>query len=268
MAKKPAKGKDMPAQGNVSVSGNVMFYGNPQPLSKEKHTGFGVSQVSKPFEFMEKQHFMPLTAAEFAPAAASFPVVFAGDERNPIGIMGIRTDENLFVENGMFNNDYYLPAFARRYPFVLAGDKANDRFVVCVDEDAECVTNKNPATEFFAGDDTTQFTKDAFTFLQNFERDRQATTAMIERFKELDLFEPKDMHFQGQNADGSPGERQKIADYFAVSPEKLAGLGEATMAEFVTKGYMAAAYSHILSLNNWQRLVNMTLRKAAKQQVN
>jgi len=268
MAKKPAKGKDTPAQGDMSVSGNVMFYGNPQPLSKDKHKGYGVTQVAKPFDFMSEQHFMPLTAAEFAAASASYPVVFAGEARNPIGIMGIRANENLFVNEGMFNNDFYLPAFARRYPFVLAGDQSNDRFVVCVDEDAECVTKKNPVTEFFAGEDTSQFTKDAFEFLQNFERDRQATVTMIERFKALDLFEPKDMHFQGQNPDGTPAERQKIADYFAVSAEKLAGLDEATMAEFVTKGYMAVAYAHITSLNNWQRLVNMTLRKANAAQAN
>lgn len=268
MAKKPAKGKDMPAKGNLSVTGNVMFYGNPQPLSKEAHKGFGVTQVAKPFEFMEQQHFMPLTAAEFGPAATSFPVVFSGEERNPIGIMGIRANENLFVDNGVFNNDFYLPAFARRYPFVLASDKSSDRFVVCIDEDAECVTKKNPATEFFAGDEASQFTKDAFEFLQGFERDRKTTAMMVERFKALDLFEPKDMYFQGQNADGSPAERQKIADYFAVSTEKLSGLDEATMAELVTKGYMAAACSHLVSLNNWQRLVNMTLRKAQAQQVN
>ena len=254
-----------PSQGNVSVTGNVMFYGNPQPLSKDKHKGYGVKQVEKPFSFMTKQHFMPMTAAEFTAAAASYPVVFAGDQRNPIAIMGIRTDENLFVNDGLFNGDFYLPAFARRYPFVLAGDKTTDRFVVCIDDDAECVTNKKPASTFFDGDDTSQFTKDAFQFLQNFERDRQTTAAMVERFKELDLFEPKDMHFQGQNADGSPAERQKIAAYFAVSTEKLAGLDEKTLSEFVTKGYMGAIYAHIVSLSNWQRLVNMTLRKATAE---
>ena len=258
MAKKPA-------QGEVSVSGNVMFYGKPVPLSKDKHKGFGVKAVDKPFDFMSKQHFLPLIASEFTTAAASFPVVFAGEQRNPIAIMGIRPDENLFVTDGLFNNDFYLPSFARRYPFVLAGDQSNDRFVVCIDEEAECVTKKKPTSTFFDGDDTSKFTKDAFTFLQDFERGRQATTVMIDRFKELDLFEPKDMHFQGQNADGSPAERQKIADYFAISSEKLAGLDEATLAEFVTKGYLAVAYAHISSLGNWQRLVNMTLRKAAAE---
>ena len=247
-------------EGQISVSGNVMFYKNPQPLVKDKHEKFGVQQIAKPFEFMQDQHFLPITAPEFGAAAASFPVIFAGEERSPLAVMGIRSGENLFVKDGQFEQDFYMPAFARRFPFVLAGDQANDRFVVCVDESAECVTDKNPGQMFFNNGQTSEFTKEAFTFLQNFERDRQATNNMIEKFKELDLFERKDMHFQGQNADGSPGERQKIADYFAVTEERLRALPAATLKEFAENGYLAVAHAHMISLGNWQRLVNMTLR--------
>lgn len=264
MAKAPEKANES----NVTVSGNVMFYKNPQPLAKDKHEKFGVSQIAKPFEFMSDQHFLPITAPEFGAAAASFPVIFAGEDRNPLAVMGIRTGENLFVEDGVFAQDFYMPAFARRYPFVLAGDQANDRFVVCVDESAECVTSKNPTQKFFEKGDTSEFTKEAFTFLQNFERDRQATTIMIEKFKELDLFEQRDMHFQGQNADGSPAERQKIADYFAITEERLRKLDEKTLKEFSENGYLAVAHAHMISLGNWQRLVNMTLRRAAAEQAN
>jgi len=52
-------------QAPVAVSGNVMFYQNPQPLTKDKHDKFGVKQTDKPFEFMAEQHFLPLTAPEF-----------------------------------------------------------------------------------------------------------------------------------------------------------------------------------------------------------
>ncbi len=253
-------------QGNVSVSGNVMFYKNPQPLAKDKHEGFGVKQIEKPFEFMATHHFMPITAPEFGSAAASFPVIFAGEDRSPLAVMGIRTGENLFVNNGTFEQDFYMPAFARRYPFVLAGDKENDRFVVCIDEDADCVTKDGPTQKFFENGDTSAFTKEAFTFLQNFERDRQSTDIMIKRFKELDLFEQKDMHFQGQNADGTPAERQKIADYFAVTEERLRGLDAKTLKEFAENGYLAVAHAHMISLGNWQRLVNMTLRRSAAEQ--
>ena len=257
MAKKPAADA-----GSVAVSGNVMFYKNPQPLNKDNHQKFGVKPMDKPFEFMADQHFMPITAPEFGSAAASFPIIFAGEDRTPLAVMGIRTGENLFVTEGQFEQDYYMPAFARRFPFVLAGDNANDRFVVCVDEAAECVTDKGPTQMFFDGDDTSAFTKEAFQFLQNFERDRQTTDLLIQRFKELDLFEQKEMNFQGQNADGTPAERQKIADYFAVTEDRLKALDAKTIKELTDNGYLAVAHAHMVSLGNWQRLVNMTLRRS------
>ncbi|MGJ8564347.1 MAG: SapC family protein [Alphaproteobacteria bacterium] len=253
-------------QASVSVSGNVMFYKNPQPLAKDKHENYGVVQTEKPFAFMQDQHFMPLTAPEFGSASTSFPVIFAGEERTPLAVMGIRSGENLFITDGQFEQDFYMPAFARRYPFVLAGDKANDRFVVCVDEAAECVVKKDAAQKFFENGETSAFTQEAFTFLQNFERDRQATDIMIQKFKELDLFENKDMHFQGQNADGSPAERQKIADYFAITEERLRALPAETLKELAENGYLAAAHAHMISLGNWQRLVNMTLRRSSAEQ--
>ncbi len=258
MAKKPTN--QVAAQPNVS--GNVMMYEDPQPLTKDKHAKFGVVQVEKPFAFMEKTHFMPITAPEFGSASASYPIIFAGDDKTPLAVMGIRANENLLIEDGVFNNKYYMPAFARRYPFVLAGDQENDRFVVCVDEKAECVTDKKPTQAFFDGDEPSQFTNEAFEFLKQFEQDRRATEAMITRFKELDLFEQKEMNFQGQNADGTPAEKQKIADYFAITDEKLRALDAKTTKELMDNGFLAVAYAHMLSLGNWQRLVNMTLERA------
>jgi len=84
---------------------------------------------------------------------------------------------------------------------------------------------------------------------------------MVDDFKALDLFETKEMNFQGNNADGTPAPRQKIADYFAVSEEKLKALPADKLAEFTKNGYLAVAYAHLISLGNWQRLVNMTLRR-------
>lgn len=257
----------MAKEPQAQVSGNVLMYGKPVPLSKDAHGKMGVSPTKSPFEFMAKSHFMPLTAPEFGAAASSYPIIFAGDERTPLAVMGIRAEDNLLVDKeGQFNSDFYMPAFARRYPFVLAGDQQTDRFVVCVDESADCVTKKKPARPFFEGDELSSFTSEAFEFLKVFERDRRGTDEMIKRFKELDLFEQKEMNFQGQNADGSPSAKQKIADYFAITEDRLKKLDDKTLREFSDKGYLAVAYAHILSLSNWQRLVNMTLRKAQAEQ--
>lgn len=254
-----AKTPKTDATAENGVSGNVMMYANPQPLTHDKHSKFGVTQVAKPFKFMETTHFMPITAPEFGSASASFPIIFAGEDKTPLAVMGIRTNENLFVNDGVYDNMYYMPAFARRYPFVLAGDNANDRFVVCVDEEANCVTDKNPSQTFFDGDKPSKFTDEAFEFLKQFEQDRRATDAMVARFKELDLFEQKEMNFQGNNPDGSLAEKQKIADYFAVTDAKLRTLDAKTTKELMDNGFLAVAYAHMLSLGNWQRLVNKTL---------
>lgn len=256
-----------PKQPSSNVDGNVMFYTDPQPLNKEAHGKYGVKQVKKPFEFMAKQHFIPLTAQEFGAASASFPVVFAGDAKTPVAIMGISSEENLFVrKDGSFEPDFYMPAFARRYPFVLANDQANNRRLVCIDMAADCVTNKKPQQPFFDGDKASTFTTEAMQFLETFEQNRVFTDSMVTRFKELDLFELKDMHFQGQNADGSPAERQKIAEYFAITDEKLRALDTDTLKGLNDNGMLAAAYAHMFSLGNWQRLVNMTLRRRAAEQ--
>jgi len=260
MAKTPKKAKAANAAGDIT--GNVMMYANPQPLTKDKHAKFGVTPVKKPFEFMEKTHFMPITAPEFGSASASFPIIFAGEEKAPLAVMGIRPEENLFVTDGHYSSHFYVPSFARRYPFVLAGDKENDRFVVCIDEKAGCVTNKKPVQMFFDKDAPSQFTNEAFEFLKKFEQDRRATEQMVSRFKELDLFEQKEMNFQGNNPDGSLAEKQKIADYFAITDEKLRGLDAKTTKEFLDNGYLSVAYAHMISLGNWQRLVNMTLERA------
>ena len=256
----------MAEQQQLAVSGNVLFYEKPVPLNRAAHKDFGVTAVDKPFEFMAKQHFVPITAPEFGIAASSYPIIFAGEDRTPLAVMGIRQQENLFVTDGQFDQDFYMPAFARRYPFVLANDKGSDRFVVCVDEAATCVTKKTPQQKFFDGEDTSQFTKEAFQFLQDFERDRQATSAMVEEFKKLDLFEPKTMNFQGQNADGTPAPQQKIADYFAVSESKLRELPADKLKDLHDRGFIAVANAHLISLSNWQRLVNKTLRKASEEQ--
>lgn len=255
----------MAQESAASVSGNVMFYEKPVPLNREQHKNYGVKAVEQPFAFMAKQHFLPLTAREFGAASTTMPIIFAGEDKAPVAVMGIRQNENLFVENGQYMQDFYMPSFARRYPFVLAQDNDNNRFVVCVDESAECVTDKKPEQPFFNGTENSDFTSEAFQFLQDFERDRQTTQGMIQEFKELDLFEPKTMHFQGNNPDGSLAERQKIADYFAISEEKIRGLSADKVKSLSDRGMLGVAHAHLVSLSNWQRLVNMTLRRSAAE---
>ena len=109
------------------LDGNVLFYSQPEPLSAEAHGKLGVTPADKPYAFVAQTNVVPLTVTEFAPAALSYPVIFVGDAKQPVAAMGLNAAENLFIEDGDFRPDAYIPAYVRRYPFVFANDDAQQR---------------------------------------------------------------------------------------------------------------------------------------------
>lgn len=238
------------------LSGNVLFYKSPQPLSPEQHAGLGVKQIDQPFAFLRTAHAIPVTVTEFGMAASAYPIIFVGDERTPVAVMGVRQNENLFVrEDGTTEPDFYVPAFVRRYPFVFANDQGSDRLLLCVDREAPMVTNQ-PTTPFFENGEATAFTTNAVEFCKEFERQRRATTDFAAMVGKFDLFEQKTVSFQPRDPQGNPvGEQQKIADYWAIDEEKLNNLSAEQFTELRSNGALGAIYAHMISLLNWQRII-------------
>ncbi|KCZ92452.1 SapC family protein [Hyphomonas johnsonii] len=251
-----------PQNGNPpALTGQVLFYKQPQPLAPEDHGGLGVKQIAEPFGFLREAHAVPVTVTEFGLAAACYPIIFVGAEKTPVAVMGIRQGQNLYVDaTGRVPEDYYLPAFVRRYPFVFAADEASDRLVLCVDRAAPMVTNQ-PEVPFFENGQPTKFTNDAVEFCKEFERQRRATTDFVKMLTDLDLLEQKTVNFQPRdNAGNDAGPQQKIADYFAISEERMNALPAEKYLELRGNGAVGACYAHLVSLLNWQRVIQRALR--------
>ena len=251
------------------LTGQVLFYRKPEPLSLEKHRNLGVKQISAPFAFLRASHAVPLTVSEFGVAATCYPIIFVGADKTPVAVMGVRQGENEYVDAaGHPDADSYIPAFVRRYPFVFASDSTSDRLLLCVDREADMVA-PNPDVPFFDGDQPSKFTQDAIEFCKEFERQRRATVEFVEMLDRAGLFESKSVSFTPRDAAGNTGEPQKIADYFAVSEEALNNLPDAKFQEIRNTGALAAVYAHMVSLMNWQRVIQRTMRRlAASQQPN
>lgn len=255
---------DTPQTGTAAgnqVTGNVLFYRKPEPLSFQAHGSLGVRQIDQPFGFLRDAHAVPVTVAEFGVAASSYPIIFVGNDFTPIAVMGVRQGQNLYVRNdGRTEPDYYMPAFVRRYPFVFAADEAKDQLLLCVDRAAPMVSDR-PEVSFFEGDQPSKFTQDAIEFCKEFERQRRGTLQFVEMMKKHNLFEPKSISFQPRDAQGNEaGPAQKIADYFAVSEERLNSLPNDAFLELKAGGALGAIYSHLVSLLNWPRTIQRALR--------
>lgn len=254
---------------NVSpVAGNVLFYNSPEPLSREMHGKLGVKQLDGPFAFAAQGHVVPLTVAEFQFAALCFPIIFAGDQRQPLAVLGINPGDNLFVdEKGVFTNGAYVPAYIRRYPFVLAQDEAQQRMIVCIERGAALFDENGGQVPLFTeAGEPSDYTQNAIKFCEDFEGERRRTENFVNLIKELDLLETKQATFTPTNPDGTQGQSVVIAEYFAVSEEKLRGLSAEKLVELRDNGALERIYNHLTSLAGWDRLVAIASEKAQKMQ--
>ena len=257
---------DTNATAQAGLSGNVLFYDKPEPVSVEAHGTLGVDAVDKPYGFVAQTNLVPLTVTEFAPAALSYPVIFVGDNKMPVSVMALRGGENLFVSDaGEFRTEAYIPAYVRRYPFVFANDDIQKRLILCLDRTAPFL-KEGGATPLFVDGKPSPYVEQAMEFCNNFEQERQRTDAFVKVLTDLDLFDTREAVFTPRNPDGTTAAPQKIAEYFAVSEEKLKALPVDQLAELRDNGALGQIYAHLVSLLGWDRLIAMTFQRNAAQQ--
>ena len=195
-------------------------------------------------------------------AAVTGPIIFVGDDKLPIAVMGVNAGENMFVQDdGLFEPGVYIPAYVRRYPFVFANDDNAQQMVLCIDRKAEFIVEGGDMAFFEIGQPS-EYTKNCMEFCNNFEMERQRTMSFVQLLKDLDLFETKTATFVPPTQDGSTAEPQKIAEYFGVSEEKLNKLPTEKFIELRDNGALAQIYAHLLSLVGWDRLIALALVRA------
>jgi hypothetical protein len=255
-----------PTQPTTPLSGAVLFYSQPEPLSREAHGKLGLRRVDRPFSFAAASNVVPLTVGEFPLAALSFPIIFAGERRQPLAVMGVAPGSNLYVDrDGSFAVGAYIPAYIRRYPFVLANDQSADRMVVCIDR-AASMLGEDPDLPFFdEKGEATDYTNGCLQFCNDFETEVRRTEQFVNLLKELDLFEVKNATFTPTNPDGTQGEPQNIAEYFAISEEKMKALPADKVKELTDNGAFGQMYAHLISLNGWDRLIALAMLRQQQE---
>jgi hypothetical protein len=250
------------------ISGSVLFYRQPEPLNVQMHGKLGVKQSDTAFAFAREGHAVPLTVGEFQLAAVCGPIIFVGEEKTPLAVMGLNPGRNIFInDDGIFDPGFYIPAYIRRYPFVYAQDENAQQMVLCIDRSAEFIVEGGGDMPFFnEKGEPSDYTQRCMEFCNNFEMERQRTLQFVQLLKDLDLFETKEAMFTPTNPDGTAGEPQKIAEYFGISQDKLNKLPADKFIELRENGALSQIYAHLNSLVGWDRLVALTMSKNPQPQ--
>lgn len=180
-----------------------LFYNDLVPLNKQEH-GEWHSRATDRAIWLAGHHAVPLTVEEFPQAQRHFPIIFSsGDDPVPLALMGLHEGVNVFVaDDGTVAEPIYMPAYARRYPFLLARLRPDsDELTLCFDPTCDLLGDFEEGLPLFEGDEPTEACRATLQFCEQFEIAGQKTANFIAELKKHDLLMDGEVSIQLQGID-------------------------------------------------------------------
>jgi len=221
----------------------LLFYSEPVALNREQHKLMKVDPP-KDFGFTRETNSVVLAGVEFAEASRHYPIVFTrnGDQVIPVAVLGMRDRENLFIDADGQWQAGYIPAFVRRYPFVLANrPDQQDQFLVCVDDSA---LNTETGNALF--DETgqeTEYLQNATRFMREYHQRFLQTLEFGKKLNALGLLTERNARVTRDDESSVV-----LGQFLSVDEQALMQLTTAHVDELFRAGYMGWIYAHLISL--------------------
>lgn len=240
---------------------DAVYYEKPVLLHRDTHRHRKVA-ASNSFAFAAKANSLYLAGAEFGEAAREYAIVFTrvGTRIAPVAMLGLRGRENLYVDAQGRWTANYIPAFVRRYPFVLS-DLPGGQMGVCIDEAYPGLNDKEGEPLFDAQGGNTPFLQNALDFLNRYQQEYLRTDAFCQRLAEMDL-----LMEMNAKADLVDGRSFTVNGLMIVDEKKLLALPDARALSLFRSGELHWISMHLASLSNMQRLVDRLAERKATMQ--
>jgi len=224
-----------------------LFYKDLVPLNSKEHAKWKTKSLDDA-KFMEGQHAIPLTIEEFVSAGRHFPIIFSDSKQPvPLVLMGLNEGVNIFMDDkGKFTNPVYLPAYIRRYPFLLARlNPDSEELSLCFDPTSGSVGEiKKGGEALFKKGEPTENTQNILKFCEDFEQAGARTQAFMEELVKLDLLMDGEVSIQ-QTGTEKPF---VYRGFKMVDEEKLRELRGDELRKINQNGMLPLIHAHLFSL--------------------
>lgn len=223
-----------------------LFYKDLVPLSSVDHADFHARPLDNA-EFLVGQHAIPLTSDEFVSACRFFPIVFsAGDNPVPLALMGLNEGINTFVDDeGKLLNPVYVPAYVRRYPFLLARlQPDSEDLSLCFDPTSGALGKFDEGDALFVDGQPSEQVQAVLEFCKNFEESGQRTGLFMDELKKADLLMDGEVAIQQEGND----KPYVYRGFQMVDENKLRELRGDVLRKLMQNGILGLIFAHLFSL--------------------
>ena len=225
-----------------------LFYNAIEPINLDQHGKMKVRGITGMQE-LGQTHAIPLTVDEFTLVQRHFPIVFSvGGAPVPIALMGLNEGVNVFLdENGRsLDPNMYIPAYLRRYPFLLAKLRPDsDELSLCYDPTSGAVGDFDEGEPLFDGDQPSAATKAILEFCEQFEAAGLRTNAFVEDLVKSDLLMDGEVAIQPEGFD----QPFVYRGFRMVDEEKVRNLRGDELRKMNQNGMLPLIYAHLFSLS-------------------
>jgi hypothetical protein len=231
---------------------DAVYYEKPVLLDREKHRHRRVAP-STSFAFARNANSLYLAGVEFNEACKEYAIVFTrggSGQIVPVAMLGLRARENLFVDEKARWTANYIPAFVRRYPFVLT-ELAGQSLAVCIDEAFTGLNDKKGEALFDEQGNNTPFLQNALEFLNRYQQEYRRTEAFCRRLEQVGLLVE-----MNAKADLVDGRSFSVNGVLVVDEKKLLALPDAVALALFRTGELHLVSMHLMSLGNMKSLVD------------
>lgn len=230
------------------------------PVSSERHRDLRWTPFAD-YSFARSAQVASVVLAELPRAILSLPIGFLrGNEVvQPVALLGLRPEENLFVgADGRWLGPY-VPAAFRGYPFRLLPLEGDSRMALCVDESSGLI-GADEGEPFFGPDgQPAERVRKVVEFLSQVENNRQATIKAAGALDAAGLLVPWPIELQ-------EGEkRRRVEGLWRVDEEALNRLEGAALASLRDVKALALAYMSLVSMQHLALLVELLKRKNTEE---
>jgi hypothetical protein len=235
-----------------------MFYKRPFALRAQVHSEVSLKRGPS-YRFAANTNSIPLTLPELFQAQRDYPIVFTNEAvPMPMAVVGIQDQTNLYVEpDGNWRRGAYIPAYARRYPFLFSEQLGNPDLTLCVDEGSDLL-EASTANPFFRDGKATEITQKALDFCMAYQRQHEATREFGRALAQVELLMSRDATVKLPS-----GESIVVRGFKMIDEPKFNTISAETFQDWRTKDWIKPIFAHFLSLGAWDRLVQiMTERRA------
>ena len=240
----------------MSVSSQFVLYSDIVPVDRDVFLGQSV-QPPEDYNFAANVNSVPLTGFEFPMAMRDYPIVFVGGQGGqymPAVMLGVKSDENLFVSQKGQWLGKYIPMYVRQYPLMAAEMADDDKVTVCIDR--AVVGSKGSQPLFDDNGKETPWLAGMSAVAAEYLAHMQKTIAFCRRLSSMGLIVPLNPELNNKKT----GNITRIEGLYAVDEQRLNAISDNDAVNLFRSGDLSWIYLHLASLINFGDLANRKKR--------